>query len=86
METRVATADVPLPLAERLNRLAEQLERPTEAIVQEALDAWIAQEEERHRLTLEGLADVDAGRLVDHAEVEAWARSLDTDAPLPLPR
>ncbi len=86
METRIVTADVPLPLAERLDRLARQLECPAEAIVQEALDAWIVQEEERHRLTLEGLSDVDAGRLFDHAAVEAWARSLDTDAPLSPPR
>jgi predicted transcriptional regulator len=27
-------------------------------------------EEEKHRMTLEALADVDAGRVVDHAEVE----------------
>ncbi len=86
METRVLIADVPLPLAERLDRLAEQLERPADAIVQDALDAWIVQEEERQRWTLEGLADVDAGRLIDHATVEAWAHSLDTDAPLPPPR
>ena len=85
METRVLTADVPLPLAERLHRLAVLLERPTESIVQEALDAWVVQEEQRHRSTLEGLADVDAGRLIDHATVKAWAHSLDTDAPLPPP-
>lgn len=85
METRVLIADVPLPLAERLDRLAQQLARPTEAIVQEALDAWVAQEEERHRLTLEGLADVDAGRLIDHELVESWISSLGTEAPLPAP-
>ena len=85
METRVLAADVPLPPAERLTCLAELLERPTEAIVQDALDAWVVQEE-RHRLTPEGQADVDAGRLIDHAVVEARARSLDTDAPLPPPR
>jgi predicted transcriptional regulator len=85
METRVVTADLPLPLAERLDRLAQQLDRPAEAIVQDALDAWVVQEEERHRMTLEGLADVDAGRVVDHAAVEAWARSLETDTPLPPP-
>jgi predicted transcriptional regulator len=86
METKVLTADVPLPLVERLNRLAQQLNRPTEAIVQEALDAWIGREEERHRLTLEALADVEAGRFIDQADVEAWARSLDSDAPQPPPR
>lgn len=85
METRVLTADVPLPLVERLDRLAQQLARPTEAIMQEALDAWVAQEEERHRLTLEGLADVDAGRLIDHELVEAWISSVGTEAPLPAP-
>src|ERR1700686_3579798 len=86
METKVLTADVPLPLAERLDRLAQQLDRAPDAIVQEALDAWVTQEEERHRLTLEGLADVDAGRLIGHAAVEAWARSLDTDAALSPPK
>jgi predicted transcriptional regulator len=26
---------------------------------------------------LEGLADVDAGRVVDHASIAAWAKTLD---------
>ena len=43
-------------------------------------------EEEKHRMTLEALADVDAGRVVDHAEVEAWVKSLETKNPLPVPR
>ncbi|HEY2620672.1 MAG TPA: CopG family transcriptional regulator [Acetobacteraceae bacterium] len=64
METRILIADVPLPLAERLNRLAELLERPPGSIVQKVLDAWVVQQEKRHRLTLEGLVDVDAGRLM----------------------
>jgi len=41
--------------------------------------------EERHRMTLEALADVDAGRVIDHAEVEAWADTLGTDQSLPVP-
>lgn len=41
--------------------------------------------EERVNLTLAALADVDAGRGVDHAEVEAWIDSLGTDKPLPPP-
>jgi hypothetical protein len=43
------------------------------------------QEEERGRLTLESLADVDAGLVIDHQAVKAWASSLDTDTPLPVP-
>lgn len=46
---------------------------------------WIGQEEGRRRLTLEALADVDSGRVVDHAEVEAWADCLDTPQLNPLP-
>jgi predicted transcriptional regulator len=36
------------------------------------------QKEERRRLTLEALADVDAGRVVNHQAVKAWSDSLDT--------
>jgi predicted transcriptional regulator len=43
-------------------------------------------QEERHRLTLEGMADVTAGRVVDQADVEAWAASLATGSPLPVPQ
>ncbi len=86
METKVLTAHVPLALAEKVDRLAARLERPRGWIVKQALAAWIDQEEERRRLTLEALADVDAGHVVDHREVQAWADSLDTDDPLPAPR
>lgn len=48
--------------------------------------AWIDQEEERSRLTREALADVDAGRVIDHQAVQAWADSLVGDKVLPLPR
>lgn len=85
-ETRVVTAHVPLPLAEKVDRLADRLERSRGWIVKQALSAWIAQEEERDRLTQEALADVDASRVIDHQAVQAWAESLATDEPLPLPR
>ncbi|PSJ63901.1 CopG family ribbon-helix-helix protein [Pseudaminobacter soli (ex Li et al. 2025)] len=85
METKVITAHVPLPLAEKVDELAARLERPKGWIVKQALAAWIDQEEERRRLTLEALADVDAGRVIDHEAVRAWAESLDTDKPLPAP-
>ncbi len=77
MSTRVVTAHIPSELAEQIERLAARLDRPKGWIVKQALAAWVALEAKRHQLTLEGLADVDAGRLVDHASVEAWAKSLD---------
>jgi predicted transcriptional regulator len=42
--------------------------------------------ERRRRLTLVGLADVDAGRLIDDEAMQAWADSLGTDQELPIPQ
>ncbi|HVV93666.1 MAG TPA: ribbon-helix-helix domain-containing protein [Hyphomicrobiales bacterium] len=86
MDTRVLTAHVPLPLAEKVDELAARLDRSRGWVVKQALTAWVAREEEEYRLTLEALANVDAGRVVDQAAVEAWANSLGTDKPLPLPK
>ena len=76
METKVLTAHIPLPLAEQVDKVAARLERSRGWIIKQALSAWIEHEEERHRLTLEALADVDAGRVIDHQAVQAWAASL----------
>lgn len=86
METKVLTAHVPLPLAEKVDQLAARLERPRGWIIKQALAAWVDQEEERRRLTLEALADVDAGGVIDHQAVQAWADSLDSDTPLSIPQ
>ncbi|MEN0105612.1 MAG: ribbon-helix-helix domain-containing protein [Pseudomonas sp.] len=85
-EMRVLTAQVPALLADRVDRMAAQLERSPAWIVKQALAAWIDQEEERSRLTREALVDVDAGAVIDHETVQAWAESLSTDKPLPVPR
>ena len=37
-------------------------------------------DEERRRLTLAALVDVDAGQVIDHQAVQAWAANL-SDAP-----
>jgi len=77
-ETKVLTAHVPLPLAEKVDQLATRLERSRGWIMKQALSAWLEQEDERERLTREALADVDAGRVIDHQAVQAWADSLGT--------
>ncbi len=81
MDTRVVTAHVPLPLADKVDRLAARLERSRGWIVKQALTAWVDQEDERRRLTLEGLDDVDAGRVVDHRVIAAWAAGLSAADP-----
>ncbi len=85
METTALTAEIPASLAEKLDDLGKRLERPRQWIVEQALSAWVELEEERHRLTLEGLADVEEGRILDHEAVRAWVDSLDTEHPLPPP-
>ncbi len=77
MDTRVVTAHLPSDLAEKLDDIAERLDRPKGWVVKEAIASYIALEEKRHRLTLEALADVAAGRTVEHAEVELWAKGLE---------
>jgi len=76
VQTRVVTSHLPTDLAEKLDGLAERLDRPKGWIVKEAIASYVALEEERRHLTLEALADVKAGRTHDHAEIEAWAATL----------
>ncbi|MDR9862919.1 CopG family ribbon-helix-helix protein [Pseudomonas baetica] len=81
-KTRSVTAHVPEGLARKLDMTAERLKRPKNWIIKQALSAWIDLEEERSRLTRLALADVDAGRVIDHLSVQAWADRLSTDTPL----
>ncbi len=85
VETKVLTAHVPLPLADKVDQLAVRLDRSRGWIVKQALCAWVDQEEERSRLTREALADVGTGQVIDHLSVQAWADSLGTDNALPVP-
>ena len=85
-DTKVFTAHIPLPLAEKIDQTAARLDRSRGWIVKQALSVWLDQEEERNRLTREALADVDAGNVIDNARVLAWAESLGTEAPMPVPK
>ena len=76
METRVVTSHLPADLAEKLDGLAERLDRPKGWIVKEAIATYVALDEERRRMTHEALADVKAGRTHGDDEVEAWASGL----------
>jgi predicted transcriptional regulator len=86
MNTKVLTAHVPLALAKRVDQVAARLDRPRGWVIKQALSAWVDQEEERRALTLEALAEVEAGQVIDHQSVQAWAASLNTKKPLPAPR
>ena len=80
------TDDLPSDLADQVDAWAVRLRQPRQWIIEQALTAWLSRTAREYELTLEGLADVDHGRVVPHADVEAWAESLGTDNPRPLPR
>ena len=43
--TKVITAHVPLPMADKVDQMAARLERSRGWIIKQALSAWLAQEE-----------------------------------------
>ena len=77
MQTRTVTAHIPAELAQQIDEAAERLERPRGWIVKQALMNWISLEERRHQMILEGLKDIEEGRVVPHSDVEAWVKSLE---------
>lgn len=76
MNTRVVTAHLPKELAQKLDGLADELDRPRGWLVKEAVEAYVGLAEARRRETAEALAEVDEGQVVEQAEIEAWAASL----------
>ena len=76
MATRVVTAHLPADLAEKLDGLADLLERPRGWLVKEAVEAYLTLAEERRRETQAALREVDRGETVAHDEDEAWAADL----------
>lgn len=78
-ESKVLTAHIPLAMAEKLDQIAARLDRSKGWIMKQALADWIAQQESHYRLTLEAMADVDAGRLVDHEVLASWAANLSSN-------
>ena len=85
MDSAVLTTNLPLPSSEKLDQIAARLDQSREWVFEQALTDWIAREDERRHLTLEALASVDAGHFVGHQAVQAWAVSLGTLGPFPVP-
>lgn len=84
--TRVVTANLPEKMVSQMDTIAKQMDRSKSWIIRQAVAEWLAEEQRRHELTLEGLKDVDEGRVLSQKEVEAHfaarkrARTADADS------
>lgn len=70
------SAQIPAELARAVENLAIELDRSKSWIIKEALIALLAERERRHQDVLEGLADVDAGRIVNRADMNQFISRL----------
>ena len=77
---RVVTAKLPDDLVTQMDEVADRIERSKSWIVREAVGEWLAEEQRRYEMTLEGLKDVDEGRLISQQDMEDWARQKKRDA------
>ena len=76
METKMLKAHIPLPLAERLQDVADHLGIEPSAIISKAIAAWLEREEERRVLDLRSLASTNAMFVIETHRVRDWADSL----------
>ena len=67
---------LPAELATEVEELAMELCKSTSWVVEEALRAIVKKTQRQHQQILQGLADIDAGRVVNHADMVDFANRL----------
>jgi predicted transcriptional regulator len=77
---RVITAKLPDELVSQMDEIAGRIDRSKSWIVREAVSQWLADEQRRYELTLQGLRDVDEGRMIDHEDLKVWADQTKREA------
>jgi len=76
LKKQTISAQIPTELANALENLAVELDRSKSWIIKEALTTMLAERERRHQSIQAGLADVDAGRVVSHADIVEFGHRL----------
>ncbi len=84
--TTTLTLEVPQAIEERLEEVSQATDRTKTWLALEALRSFLDLYEWQVQAIREGIADADAGRLVDHEKVATWLESWGTDDELPAPR
>jgi predicted transcriptional regulator len=80
MTTSTMTIRVSTTVKEKLERLAHDTRRSKSFLAAEAVTAYVERELEIIEGIQRGLSDVEAGRVVPHAQVMAEARQIIADA------
>ncbi|MFO0601774.1 MAG: hypothetical protein U0324_01310 [Polyangiales bacterium] len=73
-------------VATALEEAARARNADPEALANDALREWLLESAEIARKVEAGLAEVRAGRVVEHARVREWITSRGADAERPRPR
>jgi RHH-type transcriptional regulator, rel operon repressor / antitoxin RelB len=71
---------------DRLQKLARATARSRSFLAAEAIRAFVDRNEWQIEAIKQGIADADAGRVVDGQRVEAWLESWGTDKETEPPR
>lgn len=69
----------------RLDVLASRTRRSKSFLTNEAVERYLAEEEDFIRDVEAGIAEADAGLFIEHDDAARYLRSLGTDTPLPMP-
>ncbi|SFM72653.1 CopG family ribbon-helix-helix protein [Shimia aestuarii] len=70
----------------RLDRLAMITRRSKSFLTNTAVERYLAEEEAFVAAVEEGLAQAEAGQVVDHKQATGYLRSLTSPSPLPRPQ
>lgn len=84
--TTTVTLRIPVELKRDLDDLAEATERSASWLAARALQAWVDENRWQLAAIREGIAQADAGDLVDHADVARWLDQWGTDGEREPPR
>ena len=69
----------------RLDVLASRTRRSKSFLTNEAVERYLAEEEDFILDVEAGIAEADAGQLIEHEDAADYLRSLGTNNPLPMP-
>ncbi|CAI0700243.1 Uncharacterised protein [Serratia fonticola] len=76
MGKQTISAQIPAEPAVAVENLAIDLDRSKSWVIKEPLTAIIEESERRHQQILKDFADVDAGRVINHADVIDFASKI----------